>query len=327
MSAIPYSQVARPGDLTEIGKGGEGRVFSIRSMPGMVYKEFVDFPGHTPNRSALEELMAALQKMSPDERSWLNERTTWPQTLVIDGNRMKGFLMPLIGQQYFKKYGIRANPKTVACEWNYLSMREKYASNKNIYSEVPRVTPIGALSAVVDLCKTMEILHRHDIVIGDMSGRNLLWTDAPTLRVMVIDCDSFHPEGKVGVSPPKQSPDWEDPALATPLTTKESDLYKLALAAYRGIWAATTDRPMAGNKPMPDTPDGVPEILRSLIERSIGKSPRPSAKEWVDSLKQAVAFNGRPTIAIDQSGKISRPTTDRSSEIPRASRPIIQMHD
>ena len=206
-------------------------------------------------------------------------------------------------------------------------MVEKYESNKNIYSEVPRVTPIGALSAVVDLCKTMEILHRHNIVIGDISGRNLLWTDVPTLRVMVIDCDSFHPEGKVGVSPPKQSPDWEDPSLATPLTTMESDLYKLALAAYRGIWAATTDRPLAGNKRMPDAPDGVPEILRSLIERSIGASPRPSAKEWVDSLKQAVAFNGRPTIAIDTSGKISRPTTDRSSEIPRPTRPIIQMRD
>jgi hypothetical protein len=240
---------------------------------------------------------------------------------------MKGFLMPLIGQQYFKRYGIRANPKNVACEWNYLSMRSKYEGNKNIYSEVPRVTPFGAFSAVVDLCKTMEILHRHNIVIGDISGRNLLWTDAPTLRVMVIDCDSFHPEGKVGVSPPKQSPDWEDPALTTPLTTKESDLYKLALAAYRGIWAATTDRPMAGNRPIPDVPDGVPEVLRSLIERSIGASPRPSAKEWVDSLKQAVAFNGRPNIAIDQSGKISRPTTDRSSQIPRPSRPIIKMND
>lgn len=327
MSAIPYSQVARPGDLIEIGKGGEGRVFTVRSMPGFVYKEFVEFPGHTPNKSALEELMGSLQQMSPDERSWLSERTTWPQTLVMDGNKMKGFLMPLIGQQYFKKYGIRANPKNVACEWNYLSMRSKYEGNKNIYSEVPRVTHFGAFSAVVDLCKTTEILHRYNIVIGDMSGRNLLWTDVPTLRVMVIDCDSFHLEGKVGVSPPKQSPDWEDPALATPLTTKESDLYKLALAAYRGVWAATTDRPLAGNKPIPHVPDGVPEILRSLIERSIGASPRPSAKEWVDSLKQAVAFNGRPTIAIDASGKISRPTTDRSSQIPRPSRPIIKMNE
>lgn len=327
MSAIAYSQVARPGELIEIGKGGEGRVFTIRSMPGMVYKEFVEFPGHTPSRSALEELMNLLQQMTPDERNWLADRTTWPQTLVIDGNKMKGFLMPLIGQQYFKKYGIRANPKTVACEWNYLSMREKYATNKNIYSEVPRVTPMGALAAVVDLCKTMAILHKYDIVIGDISGRNLLWTDSPTLRVMVIDCDSFHPEGKVGVSPPKQSPDWEDPALATPLTTMQSDIYKLGLAAYRAIWAATTDRPLAGNKPIPSVADGVPEVVRSLIERSVGTGSRPTAQEWVDSLKQAVAFSGRPAIAIDNSGKISRPAPDYSKEIPRAPRPIIQMRD
>lgn len=327
MSVINFSQLARPGDLTEIGKGGEGRVYRIASMPGFVYKEFVDFPGHTPSRSALEELMVLLQQMTPAERSWLADRTTWPQTLVLDGNKMKGFLMPIIGQQYFRKYGIRANPKTVACEWNYLSMREKYAQNKNIYSEIPQVTPFGALSAVVDLAKTIAILHRYQIVVGDISGRNLLWTDTPSLRVMVIDCDSFHPEGKVGVSPPKQSPDWEDPALASPLTTMQSDIYKLGLAAFRGIWAATTDRPLAGNRPIPSVKDGVPEIVRSLIEKSVGSGPRPTAQEWVDNLSQAVAFAGRPAIAIDNSGKISRPTQDRSDQIPRPDRPIIQMRD
>lgn len=327
MSQISYAQLSRPGDLTEIGKGGEGRVYTIKSIPGMVYKEFVEFPGHTPSRSALEELMGLLQRMTPDERSWLSDRTTWPQTLVIDGNKMMGFLMPLIGPQYFRKYGIRANPKKVACEWNYMSMRSKYESNKNIYSEVPRVTPFGALSAVVDLCKTMAILHKYNIVIGDISGRNLLWTDTPSLRVMVIDCDSFHPEGKSGVSPPKQSPDWEDPTLTTPLTTMQSDIYKLGLAAFRGIWAATTDRPLAGGRPIPEVSDGVPEIVRSLIERSVGNGPRPTAQEWVDNLRQAVAFSGRPAIAIDQSKGISRPTKDHSSEIPRGDRPIIQMHD
>jgi hypothetical protein len=327
MTAIPISQLARPGDLTEIGKGGEGRVYRIASMPGVVYKEFVDFPGHTPSRSALEELMGALQQMTPAEQTWLSDRTTWPRTLVLDGNKMKGFLMPIIGQQYFRKYGIRANPKTVACEWNYLSMREKYAQNKNIYSEVPRITPFGAFSAVVDLAKTIAILHKYQIVVGDISGRNLLWTDTPSLRVMVIDCDSFHPEGKVGVSPPKQSPDWEDPALTSALTTMHSDIYKLALAAFRGIWAATTDRPLAGNKAIPPVTDGVPEVVRSLIERSVGNGARPTAQEWVDHLSQAVAFAGRPAIAVDNSGKISRPVVDRSGQIPRPERPIIPMRD
>ncbi len=327
MSAINFSQIARPGDLTEIGKGGEGRVYRISSMPGLVYKEFVDFPGHTPSRSALEELMGLLHQMTAAERSWISDRTTWPQTLVLDGNKMKGFLMPIIGQQYFRKYGIRANPKTVACEWNYLSMREKYAQNKNIYSEIPQVTPFGALSAVVDLARTMAILHKYQIVVGDISGRNLLWTDTPSLRVMVIDCDSFHPEGKVGVSPPKQSPDWEDPALTSPLTTMQSDIYKLALAAFRGIWAATTDRPLVGNRPIPSVTDGVPEVVRLLIEKSVANGPRPTAQEWVDNLSQAVAFAGRPTIAVDNSGKVSRPSLDRSDQIPRPDRPIIQMRD
>jgi DNA-binding helix-hairpin-helix protein with protein kinase domain len=327
VSAINYSQIAQPGNLSEIGKGGEGRVFTIRSMPGLVYKEFVEFPGHTPNRAALEELMNLLRQMTNDEQSWLADRTTWPQTMVVEGSRMKGFLMPLIGRQYFRKYGIRANPKNVACEWNYLSMRQKYEANKNIYSEIPRLTPFGAFSAVVDLCKTMAILHKYNIVIGDISGRNLLWTDTPSLRTMIIDCDSFHLEGKVGVSPPKQSPDWEDPSLSSPLTTMASDIYKLGLAAYRAIWAATTDRPSIGNKPIPAVSDGVPEVIRTLIEQSVGSGPRPTAEDWVNNLKQAVAFHGRQVIAVDHSGKISRPSGDWSSEIPRGERPIIQMRD
>ena len=330
MSTVPFSQVSRPGELVEIGKGGEGRVYKLQSMPGMVYKEFVDFPGHTPSRSALEELIQVRASMSPADQSWLGERTTWPQTLVMDGNRMKGFLMPIIGQQYFRKYGVRANPKTVACEWNYLSMREKYESNKNIYSEVPRVTPVGVMTAVHDLCKTMALLHRHDIVIGDISGRNLLWTDIPNLRVMVIDCDSFHPEGKVGVSPPKQSPDWEDPALTSPLTTKSSDIYKLALAAYRAIWAATTERPLANNKPMPAVPNGVPEVVRDLIQKSVGTTGRPTADDWVNGLQQAVAFAGRTVLAMDSSGGQQRPNrapNDFSTEIPRPPRPVIKMKD
>lgn len=322
MASLNFQQLFSVGDLEEIGRGGEGRVFKIRSMPGMVYKEFVEFPGHSPNRAALEKLIAVRGGMADEEKSWLSDRTTWPESIVLDGNKMKGFLMPLIGANFFKRYGVRANPKTVACEWNYLSMRAKYLGNRNIYSEIPAVEPRQVVSIILDLSKTIAILHKYEIVVGDVSGRNLLWTDTPALRALIIDCDSFRIEGGQGVSPPKQSPDWEDPDLASSLTSMRSDIYKLALASYRAIWAASTARPFAGVASLPPAPDGVPMELLTLIERSIRNSDRPTAEEWATDLQKSLLFDGRTTISMEVSN--SKPS--HTYLAPTASvRPIIRM--
>jgi DNA-binding helix-hairpin-helix protein with protein kinase domain len=324
MTSLNFQQLFRAGDLEEIGRGGEGRVFKIRSMPGMVYKEFVEFPGHVPNRAALEELIAVRNNMTSDEKNWLSDRTTWPESIVLDGSKMKGFLMPLIGANFFKRYGVRANPKTVACEWNYLSMRNKYLGNRNIYSEIPRVEPSQAVSVVLDLAKTIAILHQYEVVVGDISGRNLLWTDTPALRAMIIDCDSFRMNNRPGVSPPKQSPDWEDPELSSSLTTMRSDIYKLALAAYRAVWAATTERPFNGNSALPAAPDGVPSELLTLIEQSVKSADRPTAAEWVTDLSKSMAFDGR--LAISMNGSNSKPSQPRSNVVStKSARPIIKM--
>lgn len=296
--------------LTEIGRGGEGLVYRIGSMPNVVFKEFKQFPGHVPNRIALEEIINLPARMEASDQQWLMDHTTWPQQIVTKGAALCGFTMPVIANEYFRMHGARIAPKRIACEWNYLSMREKFRTNTNIHSEVPQLSAADALKVVADLARTMDILHKYDMVIGDVSGRNLLWTDRPSPRVLVIDVDSFHFEGKTGVASPKQSPDWDDPYLGANnnFTTKASDRYKLALAAYRAVWAATTDRPDPAKAAVPSCPDGVPETVRELVARGLGPvAGRPEPHEWVTTIQTATRFAGRPVVTMDNSGQHARP--------------------
>lgn len=344
MQTVDFRSFAGPGELDEIGKGGEGQVFAIRRMQDKVYKEFLSAANTIPGRTALERLIELRDKWSPEERLWLSMRTVWPEVVVLDGSRMRGFLMPRIASHYFRCHGIRSNPKTVPCEWNLLSMRTRYRGNPNITTTVPEISNYDALVLVHDLARTVAMLHRHDVIIGDMSGRNLLWTDSPTPHVLVIDCDSFRVSGSSGVASPKQSPDWDDPHLNGAATSQASDVYKLGLAAYRAVWAATTDRPDTLRRDQMKCLDGIPAELSDLIMRSIGPSDRPSADEWVKTLDRSIAFRGRPAVSMTGSVNAAvatasspRPvptpvrvtkgagTTTGSGAIPRPNRPVIKM--
>ena len=210
-------------------------------------------------------------------------------------------------------------------------MRERYLRNPNVVSSVPNVEPFDALRLVLDLAKTVALLHKYKIIVGDMSGRNLLWTDKPTWRVLIIDCDSLRVDGSAGVASPKQSPDWDDPHLNGAATSQSSDIYKLGLAAFRGVWAATTDRP-DHSVPL-RAPSGVPDDLVRLVLASTTASNRPTAQEWVDKLQPSISFGGRPVVNV---GKVANPNVpvaaSSSTTTPKVSqqsnkRPIIKMKD
>jgi len=316
------------GQLQELGRGGEGVVYSAASLGKRVYKEFLSAAYTTPDQAALDRLIALQSQWTPEEKVWLTQRTVWPETLVLEQGRLRGFVMPSIEKRYFRRHGIRQNPKTVLCEWNYLSLRTKFQSNPNIVSEVPRVSPVDALALVHDLSKTIKLLHKYGVIIGDISGKNLLWTDSPNLQVMIIDCDSFRISGSGGVASPKQSPDWDDPFLNGKPTSQESDIYKLAIAAYRSVWAAGTDRPQPPSYKLAPKPNGVPDELLSLITRSMAETGRPSAEEWESILAMPARFRGRPAIKMGASGSRSVPAMQSGSlsHTPIANqRPVIHV--
>ena len=168
---------------------------------------------------------------------------------------------------------------------------------------------------IKDLAITVDLLHQHDIIIGDMSGKNLIWTTQPN-RVIIIDCDSFRIDGRKGVCIHKESPGWIDPTLQGSQTCKESDIYKLGVAAFRSLWndPSSVVTPDVVNR---SRPSNIPGDLISLISASVGTTNRPTSNDWVRRLNQLFKFNGRPVVAASGTpvDGISRPT-----------RPRIQIH-
>jgi len=284
-TSIDYRAIS--GQLQVIGRGGEGAVYSVANLENRVYKEFFATSRSMSDLIALEGLIELPNQWTEQERVWLTQRTVWPETMVLDQSRLKGFIMPRIEKSYFRKHGVEQNSKSIFYEWNYLTFRNKFLSNPKIVSEMPRVSTIDAISLVHDLSKTIKLLHKYGVIIGDISGKNLLWTDTPNLQVMIIDCDSFKIADPGDVAWPKQSPNWEDPFLNGNPTSQESDIYKLALAAYRAIWAVGTDCPQPPIFSLAPKPSGVPDVLASLITRSLAKASRPTAEEWENVLAVA----------------------------------------
>ena len=148
---IEFRTLASSGQMVELGRGGEGAVFKVPNLGDKVYKEFLAASYTSPDHSALTRLIDLQNQWTPEEKVWLTNRTVWPETMVLDNGNLKGFVMPGIQRRYFRKHGIRLNPKTVLCEWNYLALRTKFHNNPNIVTEVPRVTPPDALALVHDI--------------------------------------------------------------------------------------------------------------------------------------------------------------------------------
>jgi DNA-binding helix-hairpin-helix protein with protein kinase domain len=304
MSGAPRVQRAdltADGPLTELGKGGEGTVFDIADRSDIVFKEYLPRSGHEPNLQVLEQLVATPAGFSGAEQTIVESRTAWPTALVMDGIRLVGYLMPRIPAVFWRTHGTLHDPRVVACDLNYLTHRSQWEGNTSIVSDVPRLDIPRILHLMGNLSETMAVLHRHEIVMGDISGRNLLWTDSPQASVFVIDCDAFRKEGGAAVNHPKESPDWGDPTIQNAQTTRASDIYKLGLLSYRALWSAGARRPPAD----PVDADGVPNAVVDLIWRSLAPDDRPSADEWARTIRQVLLFSGRPVVQVRRA-----PTTD-----------------
>lgn len=302
------------GVLTPLGDGGEGIVYRCSADPGMAYKEFKPVVLAEVDRASLEESIAFPGSLAPADRRVLEERTVWPAAIVTDGGRLTGFLMPLIGAEYFVSHGRRGEEVRGVNDWNKLAFRRDWLNNPNINSTSPTLLDdegnddqTALLGIILQLAEVFAFMHRHDRIVGDVSGRNIIWStdEMSKYRVRLIDCDSIRRAGSRGVTRPKNSPDWIDPFCTTE-TTLESDLYKLSLAIFRGYFSAG----VAGPQTRPITLDASSMEVLSLCTRGTQQDDRPSADDWVNGLTRLVAvarLDGRPVLELDLTGPVVPP--------------------
>lgn len=286
MAEVPWCSLDSLGDLELLGEGGEAEVFSCGAHGHLVFKRFRDSVASEISSKGLRDTIELQNRLTGDDRDFVLKRTVWPKTVVMDRERLIGYLMDRIGTQFFCQYGRRGGVLTSAQDWNKLTYRDRVFANPNLETTMVNLSEpdrSGDLRGLLrDVAKLFDILHGAGVVIGDVSGRNLMWTCTPRPEVLLIDCDGLRARGSRAVTLAKQSPDWVDPVHQNE-TDIDSDLYKLALAMYRAYFSAEVALPIDHSTSPSDPFDA---DLLERARRGTATSGRTTAAEWVNFFDQ-----------------------------------------
>lgn len=279
----------------ELGRGGEGAVFSLQNSPDRVAKLYIKEPDGTK----VKKLTTMVGTTSPA----LLRTAAWPIDLLIDERqKLRGFVMPRIAARrdihelYSPKSRAEAFPET---DFRFL-------------------VHVGA-----NIARAFAVIHAHGHVIGDVNHGNLLV--GPDGTVMLIDCDSFQVgEGAnafscdVGV-PLFTPPELHGKNLRGLIRTANHDLFGLAVllfhllymgrhpfagrflghgdmpieravAEYRFAYgpdrmANQLERP-PGTIPLDTMGNTVADLFIRAFERTGSYGGRPVAEKWIDALVQ-----------------------------------------
>lgn len=281
--------------------GGEGQVYAIDGVPGMVAKLY-----HQP---ADPEKAAKLRYQVQIAKPELRGVAAWPTELLLDPANprvVRGIVMPRIsGKEIHKLYG----PSDRAIEF-------------------PAVAWDFLVHVAMNCAAAFETLHEHGIIMADVNEGNLLVKEGEG-RVSLIDCDSYQIRNgggyflcNVGVpmwTPPElqgldfrglqRTPNHDRFGLAVIIfrllfmgrhpfagvpTGKEQ--LEIEQAIRRFLFAFSPQTWARGVKAPPYTLalSEVPGRLGALFERaflqsSVGSSARPTGREWALELKSLLS--------------------------------------
>lgn len=283
------------GGLTELADGGQGKVYRASRMPGELFKRYLD-----PSTLNVGELKRLIRRIHVDERServreTILSATAWPTCMVIEDGTYVGMMMPEAPPQFSTSIGGRPRLK----ELQFLIFEPK-----PMWSEVGLPDPEQRRGLALGYVRLFKALHDADIIIGDVSPRNLLWTLDPDPAVYAIDCDGFRANGYPPATPQAQTPDWVDPEQETGRASFDSDRFKLALLVIRVLLTEPKVTPVQVAAD-PRRQAALCGRVAELVLKVAG-GERCHAVEWLRAL------DNRPTIHFDP----PNPPTRRRPEPP-----------
>lgn len=300
----PFDRQRRtlPLESQSLGEGGQGVVTRVSGAEQLVYKEYMSHVGAV-NGTALAQLIEFIHGLEPDERRVLMEQCAWPVARVVDGDRVTGFLMPLLPDDFYWTIGGSRKP----VELQYLLYKPNWA-----WQDTPQPDIRGRVEIALAAARLVERLHHHGWVIGDISFRNLLWRPISPHRIFMIDCDGLRRHGSEPVLQQAHTPDWDDPHQPSTGPDLDTDRYKLALLVARVLSRTAGVRPGQKLALLPGLEQPTANAVNELFARAGGPhGTRPIASEWVQAL------TGRKWIAV------TRPPVRRPSAPIRPSVPLL----
>ncbi|MBM2623211.1 hypothetical protein JIG36_47720 [Actinoplanes sp. LDG1-06] len=273
----PGPQVGSPG-----GKG------TVRVVDGSTYyKEYLE---PIDDSSNLDELIAWRRALPDDARDWLDARCAWPLRRVHTFRRTTGFLMSPAPDEFWadmlgKRHTVELQHLVHATAAERLGLT---LPNR------PR-----RLRLVRDLAALLAFLDDHDMVYGDISEKNVLWTVWGPPRIYLIDCDNARPAGRPNPhAVTARNDNWRDPLLAPgDLPDVDSDRYALAVFYYRVFYGATVSVDQARGKVLlPDDAPRLPQLERLLAAGVGPRRPRPTADQWYEAIRNARRAAPAPVV-------------------------------
>lgn len=280
----------------ELGKGGEGSVYSLKNNPQLVAKVL-----HGEDRLRTKP---KLEKLINSSNKQLSLITAWPIDILRLENKPNsiGFLMQRIPENRSPIHRV-SSPRP----------RKKYFPNETWYF---------CLQVARNLAHGLHHLHESDIVVGDINDTNIYVSEHA--EIIFIDCDSFQVGGfpcKVGV------PNFTPPELQKVnfgsgfIRTKNHDNFGLAVLIFQLLFSGrhpfsgipisktvTNEIPdnilcnryifaddilSRGLKPPPNKEPAniVPRGLQRLFKHAFltsHKHHRPTAQQWCDALQECM---------------------------------------
>lgn len=294
VTSIEAVTVAELGDLgRKLGEGAQARVFALPGLHlpdapvPLVLKEYK--PGQNPPQG-LRRLVKARNTLDPAARARLDYCTAWPLRVVEDGGRVRGVVMPLIPQSFMQTRTLpgTGEQKTSAREVQNLLV----PGDRARLVGMPVPTAEERLTICRDLAAALHLLHRHNLVFGDLNARNELFRLDQRPFVMLVDCDGIRIGGNAAVVTQLNAPDWDAPERWLTMST---DRYKFGLFVLRcltpGEQASTTRDPTRCDTVL--DPEG-----RRLLRAALSEKPadRPTAQTWGRYLQSVLT--GRPVTAV-----------------------------
>jgi YVTN family beta-propeller protein len=271
----------------------------------LVFKEYKSTALATLNSTALEAMPRYLESLPFSEGMELINQAAWPCRLVENAGAVEGFVMPAIPDKFFLTMRKASGPTRVAGEFQHLLNDSGFLARRQIV-----ISDRNRYELLTEVANALSIFHRHDIAVGDVSPKNLLFATSPRASVYFIDCDAMRLKGN-SVLPQLETPGWEVPTgnSREELATVTSDSYKFGLLALRML---------VGDQDTKDTarlPKDTPSPIRQLISESLSPRPRarPAPEDWGVPLTDAASTASTglqvvPPTSINVPSSSPRPT-------------------
>jgi hypothetical protein len=232
----------------------------------------------------LAEMVQWSDRLATQQREALYRLAAWPLATVTAGDSLAGIVMRDVRRRFEVPFQMPSGRTAdVLLQLEHLLGPDGYLRQRG--QPVWLDTRMRARVAE-RISAAFAFVHRHAIVVSDVSPNNLLLCFAgPQPEVCFIDCDSMVFRGRQALAT-VETGDWQiPPAFDEPPHTRAADAYKLGLLVLR-LFARSHDA-----RSLEPHVRHVPAELRDLLARAISRDApnRPPAGEWQLALHRALA--------------------------------------